>query len=217
MSIPEDFFSTAQYGTLTRMQNLIQDEGIQPDTADNDGRTALSWAAETGNLSVAEFLLCQSNINADKKDNAGRTALTMAAHYGHVKVVQLLLARQDVNPNWPDTVWKQTPLFRAAMEGRYGVVTELLNRIPSVDFNARDKHGQTPLAVAADRGHANIVKALLEVGVKDDPPDCEGRTAFSRAEAKNRDAVIRLLRKYLKGESEPSYVGNQTYVLCCPF
>ena len=56
---------------------------------DDNGRTALHWAALHGKIQVVEALL---NAGADKavKDEDGRTALDLAQYNNHPAIVKLL-------------------------------------------------------------------------------------------------------------------------------
>lgn len=60
---------------------------------DNNGRTALSFAAEQGNNSVTEELI-RNGANIDLADNEGKTPLMWACEKGHPKMIQLLLQRK---------------------------------------------------------------------------------------------------------------------------
>ncbi|KFZ00714.1 hypothetical protein V500_00962, partial [Pseudogymnoascus sp. VKM F-4518 (FW-2643)] len=62
----------------------------------DDGRTALSWAAEKGDEAVVKLLVERDDVVADSKDKDGRTALSWAAESGHEAVVKLLVERDDV-------------------------------------------------------------------------------------------------------------------------
>jgi len=63
-----------------------------------------------------------------------------------------------------------------------------------VDPNIANPSGQTPLFIAARKGHEGIVKILLErVDVSSDMTDLAGDTALSQALNHGHDAIVRLL------------------------
>lgn len=56
-----------------------------------------------------------------------------------------------------------------------------------------DRHGQTPLNVAARLGHAEVVKVLLAAGADVDHADCDGWTALRAAAWGGHTQVVELL------------------------
>ncbi|RPA91545.1 hypothetical protein L873DRAFT_1597254, partial [Choiromyces venosus 120613-1] len=52
---------------------------VNPDMADNGGRTPLSWAAEYGKEEAVIMLLNRSDVDPDMADNSGQTPLSYAA------------------------------------------------------------------------------------------------------------------------------------------
>ena len=79
---------------------------------------------------------------------------------------------------------------------RYGETEELLAMLAddavSVDVNAPDNRGTTPLHYAAANGHAEIVEALLERGATHGPNEA-GNTPFHWAVQQQQLAVVKLL------------------------
>ena len=79
---------------------------------------------------------------------------------------------------------------------RYGETEELLAMLAddavSVDVNAPDNRGTTPLHYAAANGHAEIVEALLERGATHGPNE-SGNTPFHWAVQQQQLAVVKLL------------------------
>lgn len=74
----------------------------------------------------------------------------------------LLRFRANVNQTGP---LSRTALHESAFLGLENFVYLLLES--GADPNARDGKTKTPLALAAQNGHLNIVEALLEKGVRD--------------------------------------------------
>lgn len=48
-------------------------------------------------------------------------------------------------------------------------------------LEATDRHGQTPLNLAARHGYADVVRVLLAAGASADHADCDGWTALRAA------------------------------------
>ena len=80
----------AMVGDEKVVWNLIN-EGVDVNSKDRTGKTALIWAARYGHAKVAKILLENSDINVKEKDEDGTTALILAAMYGHENVTRLLL------------------------------------------------------------------------------------------------------------------------------
>lgn len=92
---------------------------------DHRGRTALHWAAESGQMKMAEALLARNpDINATDRDH--KTPLHLAAQRGRTVMVQFLLAHgAEVNAH--KYVFEPTPLS-LAVEAEHDDVAELLRQ-----------------------------------------------------------------------------------------
>ncbi|KAF4337557.1 ankyrin [Fusarium beomiforme] len=90
---------------------------------------------------------------------------------------------------------RDTWLLRTAREGQgqKAIVKKLL-ATEGVDVNSKDRHGRTPLSLAAMRGHKAVIKLLLATeGVDVNSKDRHGRTPLSRAAENGHEAVAKLL------------------------
>lgn len=59
---------------------------------DNDGKTTLMWACQSGHFEIA-ITLISSGADINIKDKNGKTAINYAAENGNVKPIKLLLAQ----------------------------------------------------------------------------------------------------------------------------
>jgi ankyrin repeat protein len=76
-------------GNLNLVKKYINEEKIDPCSADYDQRTALHLAAQQGHLEVVEFLISKvSNLN--EVDKYGLTPIRCAMNSNHLEVVELL-------------------------------------------------------------------------------------------------------------------------------
>ncbi|CAH8305932.1 unnamed protein product [Eruca vesicaria subsp. sativa] len=97
MSVPENLGSTMQLlfmaskGDVGGVEELL-DEGIDVNSIDLDGRTALHIAACEGHLGVVKALVSR-RANIDARDRWGSTAAADAKYYGNLDVYNLLKAR----------------------------------------------------------------------------------------------------------------------------
>ncbi len=115
--------------------------GDNPNTTDEDGRTALSYAAANGNVDMAKLLI-DERARMDYRDKFGNIPLHWAAENGRVEMVRLLVAAKSP----VDPVNKQgiTPLMLAAGRGKIDAVRILLDAGADPrkqDFTGRDAIG----------------------------------------------------------------------------
>ena len=133
---------------------------INPNRSSKYDETPLSFAAQNGHEGIVKLLLERGDVKPDTPDTIyGQTPILRAALGGHEGIVKLLLGRKDVNPDTPDPIHGWTPLSQAASCGYEGVVKLLLDR-KDVNPNNPTKSGQTPLTLATENGHDNIVELL---------------------------------------------------------
>ena len=125
---------------------------------DEDGSTALAWAAMRCNREIAAMLL-KSGANPNLMNEQGIGPLYLAITNGSAAMVQLLLA----NGANPDLAREdgETVLMTATRTGAIDMMRMLLERGARVE--AREKQfGQTALMWAA--GHPEAVSVLIEHG-----------------------------------------------------
>ncbi|GLU15002.1 hypothetical protein SLE2022_315320 [Rubroshorea leprosula] len=97
LSVPENLDSTMQLlfmacrGDVKGVEDLLN-EGIDVNSIDLDGRTALHIAACEGHVEVAKLLLSRK-ANIDARDRWGSTAAADAKYYGNIDVYNILKAR----------------------------------------------------------------------------------------------------------------------------
>jgi len=110
--------------------------------------------------------LINSKCDVNKADKSGRTALALASHVSIVEgvgaVVRLIEAKCDL-----DTVdiYGETPLYAAANVGALDTVVRLIEAKCDVEKSAPDFQGiarGTPLRIAAEKGHVEVLKVLLK-------------------------------------------------------
>ncbi|KAL8431776.1 hypothetical protein Efla_004998 [Eimeria flavescens] len=80
----------------------------------------------------------------------------------------------------------------AALGGCLEILQEVLRRSPAAS-KARDKHGKTPLCVAAGRGHLEVMQLLLAADAEADAEAEGGSTALHEAVYEGQAAAVKLL------------------------
>ncbi len=150
----------AERGDLAEVRSLLRG-GADVNAAQNDGMTALHWAAANGHTEIARTLLYAGATVRSTTRLGGYTPLHLAARSGDVEIAGILLAA-GADPN-AFTSTGVTPLHFAADADAEGVVEALVESGAEVD--ARDGFSErTPLMFAAVRGADAAVNALLDAG-----------------------------------------------------
>ncbi|OWF35590.1 kinase D-interacting substrate of 220 kDa-like [Mizuhopecten yessoensis] len=174
-------------GDLTNTINLLENGTINPEERDENGKTFLMLASETGELNIVRELLEYVDTNAVDNDNW--SALMCATKGGHLEIV-IELCEKEADIEHRDMMgW--TALMCACYKGREEVVSELLDR--GANCNSKAEFNMTCLAWAAGRGHTQIVKELLKHGAKVNMSDKYGTTPLIWAARKGYLEIVEAL------------------------
>ena len=152
----EQTLRTAAFEGRIGMVRSSLDQGVAPDAADADGRTALMMAAYNGHTDTVRLLL-DRGAKIAATDRLGRTALMYAASGPFAPTVKLLIDR-GADPNSRDTDEGFTALMFAAAEGQVEVIKVLVAH--NADITIKDKDGDTALDFAQRNGHQGAVGVL---------------------------------------------------------
>jgi ankyrin repeat protein len=91
-----------------------------------------------------------------------------------------LLGVVDGDVNRPDGGGR-TLLHSLSAEGNARLLELAIATCRDADLEVTDRHGQTPLNLAARHGHGDVVAVLLAAGATPDHADCDGWTALRAA------------------------------------
>ncbi len=177
-------FDAAKTGDLARIREIL---GAAPSLASAHdtafGATPLHWAALRGQTEAARLLIAKgADVTAVNDD--GETPLDVARRAKRSEVEQLL-AEASSTP--------KSRFFQAVREGDVDGVSQLLDRDPKLVKERDTAFGATALHWAALRGHAEVVKLLLERGADPAARNKAGETARDVAVRAKRDDVVALL------------------------
>ena len=126
-------------------------------------QTPLCMAICMKRTSLVSLLLATPGIQIEKGRLDGASPLMVACETGHVEIVTKLLQHPDMSVDRVNTAGGDgsTPLYVACKLGWTHVVCALL-RVEGIALNPQTAYaGRSPLYIAAAKGHAEIVEALL--------------------------------------------------------
>jgi ankyrin repeat protein len=152
---------------LNDISDLLISKGADVNAQDNDGNTPLHWASTQGREGVAKLLISNGgNVNAMSKSNV--TPLDNASFNGDIEIVKFLVAK-GANVNAKDAL-DNTALHNAAGGGHKNITEFLISN--GADINARSKgsffrKGKTPLGLAVDADHKEVVELLKQHGAEE--------------------------------------------------
>ncbi len=147
----------AERDDLDAVKSLVA-SGVDVNTKNEDGTTALTWAAMRSNAAMAERLLA-AGADPNISNIYGVAPLQVAIENAATEIAQMLLLK-GANPNTARESG-ETPLMTAARLGNGEIVKLLLSR--RADPNARERRfGQNSLMWAA--GSPEIVRMLIAAG-----------------------------------------------------
>ncbi|KAF8610656.1 ankyrin [Ceratobasidium sp. AG-I] len=99
-----------------------------------------------------------------------------------------------------DTASVEDSVHGFAISGNIGGLEALLDEQPAL-VNARDEFEYTPLHLAADRGHLDVIRLLLSRGADTTLKDQDGDTGLEIAAVAKHEAIVQMLREHQNGSS----------------
>uniref|UniRef100_A0A1I8J8D5 ANK_REP_REGION domain-containing protein n=1 Tax=Macrostomum lignano TaxID=282301 RepID=A0A1I8J8D5_9PLAT len=153
-----------QNGSLAIVDILLLNKA-KYDDKNEDEETPIHLAAKAGHLPIVRRLLRINRTLANDEDDDSNTPLHMAALNGQPKICQLLIeeGKADVEAR-NSRGW--TALDCAASKGFTKVAQVLLDNDSPID--PADKSNVTPLFLACQGGHLEMVDLLLQIGARVD-------------------------------------------------
>ncbi|RZF38209.1 hypothetical protein LSTR_LSTR005570 [Laodelphax striatellus] len=227
----ESALTLACYKGHLDMVRFLLEAGADQEHKTDEMHTALMEASMDGHVEVAKLLL-DSGAQVNMPTDSFESPLTLAACGGHVELALLLIERganiEEVNDEG------YTPLMEAAREGHEEMVSVLLNRGANINAQTEEtqetaltlaccggfmdvadyliKNGaelelgaSTPLMEAAQEGHLELVRYLLDAAADVHAQTQTGDTALTYACENGHTDVADLLLQYgadLEHESE---------------
>ncbi|KAF8072507.1 ankrd13c [Scenedesmus sp. PABB004] len=118
-------------------------------------------------------------------------------------------------PSDPSGLWQGSAyaLHKAAFENDVEAIRRLVRQLPASELQSHDCHGNTPLHVAALRGHAAAVGALLDAGHAPGARSSRGWSPLDEALAARATPAARLLQRQLLAEGKAAMKAKRAALL----
>ncbi|KAH0030808.1 hypothetical protein KCU78_g2959, partial [Aureobasidium melanogenum] len=188
----KDLRTAAYDGSTEKVKLLLAIEGIEPNSKDEQGSTALSWASYKRHEGVVRLLLEVDQIDVNVRDILGRTPHYVFTERGHHKIVQMLLER-GAEVNARGGIYG-TALKAASIKGHDKIVRMLLEH--GADVNAQGGHCDNALQAASTEGHDKVVQMLLEHNADVNAHGGYFGTALQAASTEGHDKVVQMLLEH---------------------
>ncbi|CAG8751566.1 15697_t:CDS:2 [Gigaspora margarita] len=151
---------------LSQINSVIKKYNAEVNCKNQNGKTALHWAAKNGYTSIIEALM-KNKARVDECDNNGDSSLFYAVKAGRKKGINILINHQ-ANVNHTNKNG-EIALHKAAYHAYQEIVRILIEK--NANIKAVSNNGWTTLHFAAAAGHVEhteTVKYLLEVEAKNE-------------------------------------------------
>ena len=158
----------------------------------------LFQAAASGDTAMLSQLL-EDNADPDAVDREGFSVLAHAVAADEDEVVQMLVdAVVNVNARDPH---QRTALHIAVEGGNLGPL-DILLRTPSIEVDASDENGATPLLLAVQAGVIEMIGDLLEAGADPTLQNNNGVSPLDMALQSGDTQIMSLFMAYTAGYHE---------------
>jgi ankyrin repeat protein len=182
--------TTGVYQGPIEIVRLLLQKGIDHNTQNKQGTSALMVAASKGKADVVNLLI-EKGADLNLKDSDGATALDYAVESGQTELAKFLFARSAKSKN---DYKSETDLLRAATNAAL-LEAATRNNLEAVrkqlaagaDLNTRSRAGMTPLMLSVEYsyGRQDVTNFLLDQGADPNLVDAAGDSALMKAAHSN--------------------------------
>ncbi len=172
------------------------ERGVNVETQDSWGRTALMIAVEAESLATVTQLL-ENGANVNARDDEGKTPFMYATNGPDYSKIASLLLEHGADARACDKQGR-TVLMSAVPAGDAQLINELVSK--GADVNAKDRDGNTALMIPEwgwdpEEESTGARAALIAAGAEVMARNRQGMTPLHWAARDGRPAAIRLLTK----------------------
>lgn len=171
------FFVAAQDGDIPKLNNLIEEFGVDINSQNNrDKETALTLAVRYKKNELAIYLI-NIGINIHLQNSSKDNALIIAASTSNDEMVDILI-EYGIDINFQN-LYGDSALIMASHRGFLPIVEKLYNS--GALLNMRNKLGQTALMYGVSMKRMNVVEYLIIKGARLEYQNMWSETVFTIA------------------------------------
>lgn len=154
---------------------LLLDAGAAVNVLDRYNDSPVRAAAGAGNIEAVKVLL-KAGADPNLLGSGTRSALFEAAIHGHGRIVQ--------------------PLLQAGAHVEAATLGSRIRSYPVSTSGLVDVEGVTPLIAAAEMGHFQVVRLLVDAGADVDRSDSSGFTALMGAARSGHAGMVKFIMEH---------------------
>ena len=148
----------ANSGHLNFCKTIIDKHNFNVERTDSNGWAALHFSAANGSYELFK-LLADNETDIHLPTNDGQNCLHIATNRGHLNFCKTLIDKHNFNVKRTDSNGWAALHFSAA-SGSYELFKFLADKQTDIHLSTND--GQNCLHIAANRGHLNFCKTLID-------------------------------------------------------
>ena len=196
-------YTPLMYAILSEEQELIDlllNSGSDIFAKSQRGYSVFMLACYKGNLNLVNLLL-EKNVNIDEPSQTYETALYNAIRNSKNRqhdIAQILLEKKIKTKRGK---YRDYGVLSAAFYNDFKSMQYFIDQ--KFDLNIRDKEGNTPMMIAAERGYADIVNLLLTNRARAKRLNRKKESALTLAVKNNHWAVVQMLNPAYKPPPKP--------------
>ena len=238
------YFDSVIEGDLPCIRYYIEVMGVLPDQKDKSFNTALHYACLGNFLDIVQYLVEVQHVSLNMLNYEEKTPLQIASDAGHTKIIQYLLKagayinseniefnmieaakqgklssikylieEEKQDKNQVDLLGNSS-LHYACKFGYLPIVEYLADQ--GAELNTINSAGETPLNIALNNKHENVVIYLLKK-MNIDIPDGVILNVFNAVIDDNIKSIIFLMEKLGINPNITDDDGNSPLILACKY
>jgi ankyrin repeat protein len=176
-----------------QMLRILLERGVDIETLNKAGETALHTAILKNNLAAVRLLLAAGADATAVSGSSAKCSLYLAADAGNLPIVEALIRfGADINTSSTDT--RSTALHIASRRAPWGLISFLIRHGGNID--GRDITGATPYIVAVKANRWDIVRKFVKTTADLSATDFDGLGAIHYAIMAGSVLIVQFLQRH---------------------